>query len=377
LNLDKFKGKVLSITFNYNQPDEMKRLLERINKQDPKKVHFLIVQLKGSGYAPSGIINELKKLAQVTFVEVSENNEELNDLVMLEYFDIKTFVLDPELNIIEDNINDSPNELPQDKNFEEAIQKALAPKKMSRQDKAELIKITVWSLGSILFAGLGFLLIYRTRLSAIKRKELLKRQIKELEIKAIRSQMNPHFMFNALNSIQSLINGGQYKEANIYLEKFSLLMRRVLNNSEKSFVSLSDELEAVSLYAELEKLRFNFVFNLSVENEVNSGLIEIPGMIIQPLVENAIIHGIAQMGKAGTLDLRISRTGVYLRVEVTDNGVGLTEKTGGKTTGLGLKLVRERLSLLNAQGEAGKLEIIPNLGPGAKGVTAVLSIPLD
>jgi two-component sensor histidine kinase len=355
----------------------MKRLLERINKQDPKKVHFLIVQLKGSGYAPSGIINELKKLAQVTFVEVSENNEELNDLVMLEYFDIKTFVLDPELNIIEDNINDSPNELPQDKNFEEAIQKALAPKKMSRQDKAELIKITVWSLGSILFAGLGFLLIYRTRLSAIKRKELLKRQIKELEIKAIRSQMNPHFMFNALNSIQSLINGGQYKEANIYLEKFSLLMRRVLNNSEKSFVSLSDELEAVSLYAELEKLRFNFVFNLSVENEVNSGLIEIPGMIIQPLVENAIIHGIAQMGKAGTLDLRISRTGVYLRVEVTDNGVGLTEKTGGKTTGLGLKLVRERLSLLNAQGEAGKLEIIPNLGPGAKGVTAVLSIPLD
>lgn len=377
LNLDKFKGKALSITFNYSQPDEMKRLLERIKKQDPKKVHFLIVQLKGTGYAPSGILSELKKLPQVSFVEVSENNEALNDLVMLEYFDIKTFVLDPELNIVEDNINDSPNELSQDKNFEEAIKRALAPKKMSRQDKAELIKITVWSLGSILFAGLCFLLIYRTRLSAVRKKELLKRQIKELEIKAIRSQMNPHFMFNALNSIQSLINGGQYKEANIYLEKFSLLMRRVLNNSEKTFVSLSDDLEAVSLYAELEKLRFNFVFNLSIEKGINSGLIEIPGMIIQPLVENAIIHGIAQMGTAGILDMRISRTGIYLKVEVTDNGIGLTEKTGGKPTGLGLKLVRERLSLLNAQGEAGKLEIIPNLGPAAKGVTAILSIPLD
>ncbi|WP_147243779.1 sensor histidine kinase [Pedobacter miscanthi] len=285
--------------------------------------------------------------------------------------------MDPELNIIEDNINDSPNELPQDKSFEEAIQRALAPKKMSRQDKAELIKITVWSLGSILFVSLGFLLIYRTRIAAVKRKESLKRQIKKLEIKAIRSQMNPHFMFNALNSIQSLINSGQYKEANIYLEKFSLLMRRVLNNSEKTFVSLSDDLEAVSLYAELEKLRFNFVFNLSVEKGINSGLIEIPGMIIQPLVENAIIHGIAQMGTSGILDIRISRRGIYLRVEVSDNGIGLVEKTSGKPIGLGLKLVRERLSLLNAQGEVGKLEIIPNLGPAAKGVTAVLNIPLD
>ena len=111
---------------------------------------------------------------------------------------------------------------------------------MSKEDKAELIKIIGWSASSILFAGLIFFWTYRVRVANINRKEALKRQIKELEIKAIRSQMNPHFMFNALNSIQSLINNQQYKEANIYLEKFSLLMRRVLNNSGKTFVRRSE-----------------------------------------------------------------------------------------------------------------------------------------
>jgi two-component sensor histidine kinase len=377
LNLNRFKGKVLSITFNFHYPDEMKRLLERIKKQDPKKVHFLIVQLRETGYPPSTIVKELKKLSQVTYVEVIRNDRALEELVMLNNFDMKTFILDSELGIIQDNINDNPNELPQDSSFEEAIQKALEPKKMSQQDKAELIRITVWSLGSILFAGLSFLWIYRARVAALSRKEALKRQIQELEIKAIRSQMNPHFIFNALNSIQSLINGRQYKEANIYLEKFSVLMRRVLNNSEKTFVSLSDELEAVSLYAELEKLRFDFVFDLSIEAGINSELIEIPGMIIQPLVENAILHGIAQKGAAGLLEIRISRAGIYLKVEVSDNGTGWREKEGRKPAGFGLKLVRERLHLLNAQGGAGKLDIIPNLGGHAKGLTAVLSIPLD
>ncbi|WP_161987691.1 sensor histidine kinase [Arcticibacter tournemirensis] len=377
LNMNRFKGKVLNITFNFHYPDEMRRLLERIKKQDPQKVHFLIVQLKEHSYPPSSVVSELKKLSQVTFVEVAPDNQALRELVMLENFDIKTFVMDSDLGIIQDNINDSPDELPKDKNFEEAVQKALEPKKMSRQEKAELIKITLWSLGSIMFAGLGFLWIYRARVSAIRRKESLKRRIQELEIRAIRSQMNPHFMFNALNSIQSLINGHQYKEANIYLEKFSYLMRMVLNNSEKTFVSLSDELEAVSLYAELEKLRFDFEFGLYIGAEINSELIEIPGMIIQPLVENAILHGIAQKGASGLLAIRVSRVGIYLRVEVTDNGTGWTEKEGRKPSGFGLKLVRERLHLLNVHGGIGKLEIIPNLGIHAEGVTAVLSIPLD
>jgi len=378
LDLSKFKGKALSITFNYHYPDEMKRLLERIKKQDAKNVHFLIVQLKENGFPPSTVAEELKKLPQVTYVEISSKNEELEDAVLLNNFDMKTFVLDPELLIVEDNIDDRPNTLPKDKTFEEAIQKALSPKKMSKADKAELIKTIVWSLGSILFAGFVFFWIYKVRIANVKRKEVLKRQIKELEIKAIRSQMNPHFMFNALNSIQSLINNHQYKEANVYLEKFSLLMRRVLNNSEKSFVSLSDELEAVTLYGELEKLRFDFVFSISIDKGINTDLIEIPGMIIQPLVENAILHGIAQKGTAGKLEIQISTEHKYLKIEVSDNGLGLKKDiTTTPQNGFGLKLVMERLNLLNEQGADGKLNISPNLGENESGVTATLTIPID
>jgi len=378
LDLSKFRGKVLSVTFNYHYPDELKRLLARIKKQDSDKVHFLIIQLKEDGYPHSAMADELKKLPQVSYVEVSRDNEDIEDQVLLTNFDIKTFVLDKDQRIVTDNINDSPNTLSQDIPFEEAIKKALAPKTMSKEDKAELIKIIGWSASSILFAGLMFLWIYRVRIANVKRKEALKRQIKELEIKAIRSQMNPHFMFNALNSIQSLINNQQYKEANVYLEKFSLLMRRVLNNSGKTFISLSDELKAVSLYGELEKLRFDFHFTINIENEINAELIEIPGMIIQPLVENAILHGIAQKGTAGKLEIHISMEASYLKIEVKDNGLGLK---GGinhvPQDGFGLKLVKERLSLLNDQGADGKLELSANLGEKESGITATLTIPID
>lgn len=378
LQLSKFKGKALSITFNYHYPEELRRLLERIKKNDPGKVHFLVVQIKEDGFPKSTIAEELKKLPQVTYVEVSRDNENFEGIVQLTNFDVKTFVVDADQRIIRDNINDSPNELSQDAVFEEAIRKALSPKKMSKEDKAELIKIIGWSVGSILFAGLIFLWIYRVRIANIKKKEALKRHIKELEIKAIRSQMNPHFMFNALNSIQSLINSQQFKEANIYLEKFSLLMRRVLNNSGKTFITLSEELEAVSLYAALEQLRFEFVFNISMENGINADLIEIPGMIIQPLVENAVLHGIAQKGTSGKLEIRISIDAGYLKIQVTDNGLGLKHaKNDDSTSGFGLKLVRERLKLLNEQGANGKLNISSNLEAANGGVTATLTIPID
>jgi len=378
LQLSKFKGKALSITFNYHYPDELKRLLDRIKKHDSGKVHFLIVQLKEDGYPKSSIAAELQKLPQVTYVQVSRDNENIEGIVQLTNFDVKTFVVDADQRIIRDNINDSPNELPQEALFEESLEKALSPKKMSKEDKAELIKIIGWSVGSILFAGLIFLWIYRVRISNIKRKEALKRQIKELEIKAIRSQMNPHFMFNALNSIQSLINSQQFKQANVYLEKFSLLMRRVLNNSGKTFITLSEELEAVSLYGALEQLRFEFDFHISLENGINTDLIEIPGMIIQPLVENAVLHGIAQKGTAGKLEIRISIDANYLKIEVEDNGLGLKQAiTDGSSSGFGLNLVRERLKLLNEQGADGKLNISPNLGASESGVTATLTIPID
>lgn len=377
LDLEKYKGRALSITFNFHYPEEMRKFLARIKKQDPNKLHFIIIQLKVDGYPSSTISNELKKLPQVTYVEIDGEDKALDQAILINFFDIKTFIIDAQQRVVEDNINDSPNQLPQEKAFEEALEKAYLPKIMGKAQKDEILKTVLWSLGSIILVSLIFLWIYKARVSAIKKKESFKRQIKELEIKAIRSQMNPHFIFNALNSIQSLINGRNYKDAIVYLEKFSLLMRSVLNHSEKTFVSLSDELNALKLYVELEKLRFDFVVSIVVDVAVNIDLIEIPGMIIQPLIENAILHGIAQKGSKGTLEVLISKKDHCLEISIIDNGIGFEKKNEKKYKGFGLKLVQERLDLLNTEGGRAKLEIRNNLNTEISGTTAKLIIPIE
>ena len=189
--------------------------------------------------------------------------------------------------------------------------------------------------------------------------------------------MNPHFIFNALNSIQSLINGSQFKEANIYLSKFAVLLRGVLNNSEKSRISLSDELQAVELYCQLEQLRFDFKFEIIIDSEVNPELIEIPGMIIQPLAENAVVHGLAGKGALGKLDILVKRQNGNLCFWVTDNGVGLpTAKSDTLSQkGFGLKLVEERINILNLDGKEARLTVESN--DPAAGTVATLIIPID
>jgi len=154
-------------------------------------------------------------------------------------------------------------------------------------------------------------------------------------------------------------------------------MRRVLNNSEKSFVTLSDELDAIILYCELEQLRFNFKFEIEVSPEVNTQLMEIPGMIIQPLVENSILHGLAQKGDAGHLIIHVSCDQKYLKIVIKDNGTGLKENIAAGNKSFGLKLVKERLILLSADGNVGNLHLSSNLGENENGATAVLTIPID
>ena len=261
--------------------------------------------------------------------------------------------------------------------FEKSLRKAIETKRYSKAEKTAMLKTAGWSFGSILFTLLGGLWIYRVRIRRIKQQEAAKRRIKELEIKAIRSQMNPHFIFNALNSIQSLINGSQFKEANVYLSKFAVLLRGVLNNSEKSRVSLSDELKSVELYCQLEQLRFEFKFGISINPDVNCDLIEIPGMIIQPLVENAVVHGLSTKGDQGNLTIQLERQNGNLCVCVTDNGIGLPVETNDllRQKGFGLKLVEERINILNLDGKEARLTV-GNRGDVA-GTIAKLVIPID
>lgn len=372
LDLAKFKGKPLVIIVNCNNPDVLKDYIGLIKKQNGKEVHFLIAQSVIT-VERSTIHRTLREMPNVTYVEVSLENAQKN--FKLYYQQTKVYTFDSDYRIISSYLLDTS---PDDQSIvEDMIEKAIESSVMTKEQKAELIKTIGWSAGSILFAALIFFWIYKERVANLKRKESLKRQIKELEVKAIRSQMNPHFIFNALNSIQSLINNKQYREANVYLEKFALLMRRVLNNSEKTFLSLSDELEAVTLYVELEQLRFDFVFDIHIDEGINTNLIEIPGMITQPLIENAILHGIAQKGTSGTLKVDISNTADYLTIVISDNGSGWNGEVKDGHNGFGLKLVRERLNLLNTPTTKGNLEINGNLADQPSGITAVLTIPIN
>lgn len=156
-------------------------------------------------------------------------------------------------------------------------------------------------------------------------KQAMQQQIIALENKALRAQMNPHFIFNALNSIQDFIIDNNAKEASKYLNKFAKLIRLMLDNSEHSFVSLQKELDLLTYYIELERLRFNhnfeYIFEKSVE--IDTYNISIPTMMIQPHVENAIWHGLQHKKEGGTLHLRIYLLDEeQLVCEVEDDGIG-------------------------------------------------------
>jgi len=372
LDLTQFKGKPLVLIVNNNRSKVLKGYIDLIKKQDGSQVHFVIAQLT----VPilDTIDQKLKELPNVTYVELSYDRDKQNNLDLY-YQQTKAFTFDSDFRVISTYPLDTTTG--DTKVMQELIKKAIDSSAMTKEQKASLITTIGWSICSILLTSIVIFFIYRARIADLKKKTLLKNKIKDLEIKAIRSQMNPHFMFNALNSIQSLINNNQYKEANVYLEKFALLMRRVLNNSEKTFVTLSDELDAITLYCELEQLRFNFKFEIEVSPEVNTQLVEIPGMIIQPLVENSILHGLAQKGSKGRLNLHISCKESYLKIVINDNGPGLKENITDGHESFGLKLVRERLILLSNNGNVGNLHLSSNLGENEDGVTAVLTIPID
>jgi len=372
LDLTQFRGKPLVLIVNNNRSKVLKGYIDLIKKQNGSQVHFVIAQLTVP--VLDTIDQKLKELPNVTYVELSYDRDKQNNLDLY-YQQTKAFTFDSDFRVISTYPLDTTTG--DTKVMQELIKKAIDSSAMTKEQKTSLITTIGWSICSILLTSIVIFFIYRARIADLKKKTLLKNKIKDLEIKAIRSQMNPHFMFNALNSIQSLINNNQYKEANVYLEKFALLMRRVLNNSEKTFVTLSDELDAITLYCELEQLRFNFKFEIIVSPEVNTELIEIPGMIIQPLVENSILHGLAQKGDAGRLDIHISCDQKYLKIVIKDNGIGLKENIANSNKSFGLKLLKERLILLSTDGNVGNLDLSSNLGENESGVTAVLTIPID
>nr|WP_295922888.1 histidine kinase [uncultured Dyadobacter sp.] len=205
--------------------------------------------------------------------------------------------------------------------------------------------VQVRMLAGILVASvlvLSFLLIRQRRKA---RQQEMNRTRLQLELKAIYAQLNPHFIFNALNSIQGLVNKQDIKGANSYLSDFARLTRDSLLHSQKSEIALHEEIQTLDTYLKLEKLRFGFEYSITVDPAINAYETNIPALLLQPLVENAVKHGVASLGAEGKIELTVGQSGRMMIVKLTDNGKGLTEAK--PATGLGLKLTRDRIELLN------------------------------
>jgi hypothetical protein len=208
-------------------------------------------------------------------------------------------------------------------------------------------KLIVKVIGLILIAGfiLSFFLWWKLKRQQRKTAaEQAKKEQLQLGLKTIHSQLNPHFMFNALSSIQGLINNNKIEAANRYLSDFGTLIRSALTDSNKEFVPLERELHTLETYMKLEQLRFNFAYNIFLDDRINAAATELPSLLLQPLIENAVKHGISGMND-GDIRIRITRNDNDLLVVIQDNGNGFD--TTQPATGFGLKLTRDRINLLN------------------------------
>ncbi|NLR81942.1 sensor histidine kinase [Chitinophaga eiseniae] len=363
------QDKITCLLFDDGSPIQDTAFLSFL-KRHPE-VHFIYLWMQEPHTtAPQRRDSLFRTLAHVTSIEIANKGDQNYAAYGLAKIGNNNFVvLDKWGRIANDHIHSTYNSWPE---LEEAFKAAEKIPRFSAAQKASFLNIAGWSLGSILLTALAGIWIYRVRVRRLQQGATLKATIRDLEIKAIRSQMNPHFIFNALNSIQSLINTGQFKAANSYLVKFSQLLRSVLHNAEKNTLPLSDELATIQLYCELEQLRFNFNFEMTVDPDIEPDLLSIPGMIIQPLVENAIVHGIAAKGAAGILQIKTTRQDNVLRISIYDNGTGFTAAPTdpAQHNGIGLKLVRERLQLFTTH--AGNLQF-----SNGTGTTALLTIPIE
>ena len=202
-------------------------------------------------------------------------------------------------------------------------------------------------------------LIIHWRVNYLRKKlviaERFEKEKAQLELKALRAQMNPHFTFNTLNSIQSFITSREPEEAERYLAKFARLIRKILDHSQQPMILLSDELQLLELYLELERMRFDerFDYKIKIDERLNQEDTYLPGMLIQPYVENAIVHGLSSKEGRGRIEISIERLKNQLKCVIFDNGIGRAAAAkspmfpASSHKSVGLSITNKRLELLN------------------------------
>ena len=265
----------------------------------------------------------------------------------------------------------------------------LALNKKELQKQAQLknmlaISLVVLALLSALVIRNNILKRKNEQLRNEQDKLVLKRKALELEMQALRAQMNPHFIFNCLSAIDNLMQTNQADKATSYLARFASLIRSVLESSKNNLVPFQKDFETLKLYLEMEQFRCNnkFSYTLHAEQELLEGDYKVPPLIIQPFVENAIHHGLLNKQESNRqLNVTVHLNEEYIVYSVTDNGVGrkwagiLKEKNKPEQQSYGIAITRERIQLHNRNGVAQDV-LITDLEQGgiATGTNAIVRI---
>lgn len=248
-------------------------------------------------------------------------------------------------------------------------------------ERQRIVK-NVYLVGAILLVILSILgyIYYKRRRDTLEKKKMadFKVKVAETELKALRSQMNPHFIFNSLNSISDFISKNDVKKADEYLIKFSKLTRAILENSEKKWVSIEEDLGLMELYMQIESLRLKnkFSYTINVDDAIDMEDTLIPPLILQPFIENSIWHGLAKKTESGHITISMRKSKELIHCIVEDNGVGRskTQSMPSGKSSMGVKITRNRLDIINStkqtQGEINLLDV-------ANGFRVEMFIPFE
>lgn len=236
----------------------------------------------------------------------------------------------------------------------------IEPATFSFTIKSPFYKTWWFSVISILFISAIVIIIFRLRVRQIRIKQQAEFEqqveISKAELKALRAQMNPHFVFNSLNSIQHYILNSKGDEAVKYLNKFAKLIRIILSNSEKPTVTINEDIEALKLYLELERMRFEnkFDYVIHIDESIDGDYDEIPPMLIQPYLENAIFHGINPKEGNGKIEISIKIVNQFIKISIADDGIGREKskaiqslQPAARHKSLGMKITKDRVRILN------------------------------
>ena len=216
---------------------------------------------------------------------------------------------------------------------------------------------------------------------------LVNQQLAEVQLAALRSQMNPHFIFNALNSIKKFVIANEPANAEKYLGKFSKLIRTILDNSQNGMVTVEKELQLLTLYLDLEQLRFGtkLRYTITTDENIDRSDVKIPSMIVQPFVENSMLHGIMHLADNGKIDIHFLLHGEWLEISIEDNGVGRKKAAAFKNDqaephhSIGINVTTKRLKALKKDDNTpAGIEIIDleNTAGEGCGTKVIISIPI-